>query len=182
MASRRMLIVAVMAVAFLAACGGPARDRSATANDNASHYDASAQPTTTVPKQLDFVADTVDGGTLDARTLAGKDTVLWFWAPWCADCRREAPHVAAAQAKSPNITFVGVAGLGPIKDMKAFVRDYRLGSFKHIADTDGSVWQRFGVVHQPAHAFIDESGDIEVVRGVMGPDELARHLADLKAN
>lgn len=31
---------------------------------------------------LDFAAATVDGGRLDAATLAGTPVVLWFWAPF----------------------------------------------------------------------------------------------------
>jgi hypothetical protein len=31
---------------------------------------------------LDFTADTVGGGQLDASSLEGRDVVLWFWAPW----------------------------------------------------------------------------------------------------
>ena len=34
-----------------------------------------------VPDILSFTAPLVGGGEIDARTLAGKPTVLWFWAP-----------------------------------------------------------------------------------------------------
>jgi hypothetical protein len=27
-------------------------------------------------------AETVEGGTLDLGTLADRDLVVWFWAPW----------------------------------------------------------------------------------------------------
>jgi len=30
----------------------------------------------------DFAGETLDGGQIDANDLAGRDLVLWFWAPW----------------------------------------------------------------------------------------------------
>ena len=65
-----------------------------------------------VPEELSFTAETIEGASFDGTSLAGKDAVLWFWAPWCTECRREAPHVAASQADNPDVSFVGVAGLG----------------------------------------------------------------------
>ncbi|MPZ74845.1 MAG: hypothetical protein GEU74_16810 [Nitriliruptorales bacterium] len=35
-----------------------------------------------VPPGLQFTADLVDGGQLNGGELAGRDVVLWFWAPW----------------------------------------------------------------------------------------------------
>ena len=41
--------------------------------------DGSAPP---VAEALDFTAPLVGGGQLDGGDLAGRDVVLWFWAPW----------------------------------------------------------------------------------------------------
>lgn len=38
-------------------------------------------PGSTSAGALGFTATTLDGSTLDTATLAGKPTVLWFWAP-----------------------------------------------------------------------------------------------------
>lgn len=135
-----------------------------------------------VAEELKFTAETVDGETFDGTTLAGKDAVLWFWAPWCTECRREAPHFAAAQADNPEVVFVGVAGLGETADMRDFVEDYDVDAFEHLADLDGALWQRFGVVQQPAYAFVDATGTVEVVRGELGEDGLAQHMATLTSD
>lgn len=112
-----------------------------------------------VPDELRFTAETVDGESFDGATLAGNDAVLWFWAPWCTECRREAPYVAASsQADNPEVVFVGVAGLGETADMRDFVEDYDVDAFEHLADLDGALGQRFGVVQQPAYAFVDATG------------------------
>lgn len=50
----------------MAACGGSGDD-----GDVAS----STEP-------LDFVAPDVRGGQVVGAELAGKDLVIWFWAPW----------------------------------------------------------------------------------------------------
>ena len=51
----------------------------------------SARPRSAVPAALAFRATTVDGTAFAGAELAGKKTVLWFWAPWCTVCARAAP-------------------------------------------------------------------------------------------
>lgn len=34
----------------------------------------------------------------------------------------------------------------------------------NLADTDNSVWERYGVFSQPIYAFIDDDGSVEVTR------------------
>lgn len=197
MAHRRTASV-LLAVAVLlgtAACGSdastgtaPATDGGATtspatpAADGAGAAAPSTSPAGSAPRTLRFTARTVVDQPFDARSLAGKDAVFWFWAPWCTECRREAPHVAAVQkATASDVTFVGVAGLGETAAMQSFVRDYEVGAFTHLADLDGEVWKRFGVVQQPAYAFVDDSGKVTVVRGEIGRERLAAEVAALTA-
>jgi len=66
--------------------------------------------------------------------------------------------------------------------MREFVSDYGVGAFPHIVDTDGSLWQRFGVTQQPAYAFIDNSGRIDVVRGELGAAGLTARVNALVAH
>ncbi|MEM8902419.1 MAG: hypothetical protein AAGF02_01850 [Actinomycetota bacterium] len=82
---RRALPAALLAGALgLAACGG---------GGSGTSVDADAPPPESAPltpseasgvavAQLDFTAPVVGGGELDASTLAGTDTIVWFWAPW----------------------------------------------------------------------------------------------------
>lgn len=98
------------------------------------------------------------------------------------ECRREAPSVARSQSENANVVFVGVAGLGENNDMRDFVKDYDVGGFEHLEDVDGSLWERFGVVQQPAYAFVDDSGEIEVYRGALGEDGIAERVAALTGN
>jgi thiol-disulfide isomerase/thioredoxin len=186
--------VALFASTALTACGTqdtdtPAKAPSSPAASASSPAEPapaaspSTSPAAEVPKKLQFTSKTVAGKPFEGSSLAGKDAMLWFWAPWCGECRREAPYVAAAQkATKDKAVFVGVAGLGQTPDMRAFVKDYKVGAFEHVADLDGTVWKRFGVTQQPAYAFIDDSGKVEVVRGELGEKGLADKVAELTGN
>ena len=181
----RATVLAVLLAFALAACTG-AVDSAEPTTGPAPSREGSTEPESPaqqVPDALKFKARTVDGGSLDMTTLAGKDVVLWFWAPWCTTCRREAPSLASVQKETADdVTFVGVGGLGPVTDMESFVADYRVGSFAHLVDADGKIWKRFGVVQQPAHAFIDDDGSVKVVRGELDRQRLADHVEALIAD
>ena len=115
--------------------------------------------------------------------MAGKAAVLWFWAPWCPKCQREAPTVAsAAQANVGKVEFIGVAAQDELAAMQGFVTKYQVGSFQHLADLDASIWRRFGVIRQPAYAFISPDGSVEVVKDQLSAAELADRLLRLTAS
>ena len=133
-----------------------------------------------VPEQLKFKSKTVDGKDFSGESLAGKPAVLWFWAPWCPKCRGEASGVAeTVESVGTTVTFVGVAARDEVPNMRKFVEQYHLGGFAHLADTDLAVWKRFGVVEQPAYAFISKDGKVDVVTARVSKDELLRHVRAL---
>lgn len=135
----RAVALGLLLILGLAACGTdtPAAPDAGARDSTRPASSAPAAPSSStdspsndgsgreVAPELEFTGQTLDGEDFDGATLAGKDAVLWFWASWCTECRREAPYVAAAQADNPNVAFVGVAGLGEIGDMRDFVEDRR---------------------------------------------------------
>ncbi len=127
-----------------------------------------------------FTATTLTGADLDVATFAGSPLVLWFWAPWCTICRAEAPDVADVVAElDGQVTFLGVPGIGEQDAMRAFVEETGTGGFEHLVDDDGSLWQRFGVISQPAFAFIAPDGNVEVFAGALGADQLRERAQSL---
>jgi thiol-disulfide isomerase/thioredoxin len=180
MTRRPIIALSLSAAAVLAACGSS----SSTATD-AAEPAAGADPAASADaaaSKLDFTAPLVGGGELAAASLQGKDTVLWFWAPWCTTCRGEAPDIAAAAAaNADSVTFVGVAGRGEVPAMESFVSDTGVGGFQHAIDADGTLWAEFGVVAQPALAFINQDGTTTVVSGAMDKATLDERLAELTA-
>jgi thiol-disulfide isomerase/thioredoxin len=127
-----------------------------------------------------FTAAQIGGGEFDAASIQGKDTVLWFWAPWCTTCRSEAPDVLESAAEfDGSVQVIGVAGRGEVADMEDFIGDTGTGDLVHLVDGDGSIWSQFEVISQPAFAFIDDSGDVEVVSSALGREALTERMQAL---
>lgn len=121
----------------------------------------SFSPSPPVPSQLAFTAKTVSGESFEGAAVAGQDTVLWFWAPWCTICARSAPTVKAAAEANPEVTFVGVAGLSSDAGaMEAFVDRHEVGELTHLADTGGDLYTRFGVTQQHTFVLVDADGSV----------------------
>lgn len=184
----RVLAAAAASGIGFAACAG-AEDAGAPAAEveavTTTDEGSEPSPSETAAAALAdaFVSSTqLDGRPFDAATLAGTDAVVWFWAPWCTICRAEAPEVAEIAARyADRVQLIGVAGRGELDAMRAFVDETGTGSVTHVADLDGDIWSAFGVYGQPAYAFIDDSGEIEVFVGGLGGDALVERIDQLLA-
>lgn len=158
----------------------PSTASSPTPRPTASDAGDGAATGAPVPQALRFTATTVDGKPFEARTLAGKPTVLWFWAPWCPKCKAQAAataKVAADHAGEANV--VGVAGLDKNAAMKEFVADTKTGGFPHLSDENGEIWKRFEVTEQSRYVILDKDGKT-VYEGVLPSGEgLAEKVAGL---
>ncbi len=62
-------------------------------------------------KLSSFKVPLVDGEELDSRKLAGKPTILTFWASWCGPCQKEMPALADlySRYKSRGLMVLGVS-------------------------------------------------------------------------
>ncbi len=156
-----LLVVSMVVALTLAACapaatGGAARDQ-ALAGTGA----------------LSFSGPTLDGGDLDASTLAGEPVVLWFWAPWCSICRAEAPGIArVADELDGRVTVLGIPGLGRTADMREFVEVTGTSGLQHVIDVDGSLWARFGIIGQPSFVLVAPDGSARLFGGALGEEAL----------
>lgn len=171
----RPLLALVAAVALLgAACSS---DSDPATSAGAGDGDGGAQA-------VSFATVDLDGASVDSASLAGTDTVLWFWAPWCTVCRAEGPGVAEAAAQlGDDVQVIGVAGRGEVPEMQAFVDATGTEGIQHLVDEDGSIWRGYGVTSQPAFAFIDASGEVvDVQVGALGEDALIERAEALSAS
>lgn len=164
----------IVSLALVAGCGG-----AAGVGAQAGGAPGPVRNAAVGAEALQFTATTLEGTKFAGQSLAGKPAVLWFWAPWCPVCQHEAPSVARAARANPGVTFVGVAAQDQLPAMKEFVTKYHMGSFTHLADLNGSVWQRFGVTQQPAFAFIAADGTVDVVKGTLSEQALTERLHGL---
>ena len=96
--SRYTVLVAAIAT-VLVACAGPGSgapdDPGEAASPSAPASEATAPSTPSTPSTpptttgeagnaevLAFTAPDLEGGTFDASEYAGRDVILWMWAPW----------------------------------------------------------------------------------------------------
>ena len=63
--------------------------------------------------------------------------------------------------------------------MVDFVDETGVGGFEHLIDADGIIWSELGVFDQPAFAFVDDDGSVEVFVGALGEDGLTERLQAL---
>jgi thiol-disulfide isomerase/thioredoxin len=134
-----------------------------------------------VPKTLSFAGETLNGGRFEAAALAGRPTVLWFWAPWCATCAGQASSITeVAEQYGDRLGVLGVAGLGDKKAMDEFVSDLEVGAVTHLNDQTGAVWRRFKVTEQSTFVLIDRAGKV-VHKGWLDHVDFTDRVAALTA-
>lgn len=168
---RVVALLLTAAVLATASCSGgqdpsgqPAGDGQVAPADAASApAGGDADPTAPVPvaEILKFESQTLDGAAFSGASLAGRHTVLWFWAPWCATCAGQAASIRDMFAEyADEVAIVGVAGLGKESEMREFLDDFEIAGVTTLNDQSGEVWRRFEVVEQSTYVFLDRSGSI----------------------
>ena len=63
--------------------------------------------------------------------------------------------------------------------MRGFVSATGTDAITHVADVDGTLWTRFGVVSQPSFVFVDRSGAAQSYAGSLDAEQLRAIFADL---
>ncbi|MEV4350326.1 thioredoxin-like domain-containing protein [Actinoplanes sp. NPDC049596] len=142
------------AVLLLAGCGAPEQETTAA-------WDPPDSDEKAVPATLAFAGKTLDGKPYEGSMLAGKPTILWFWAPWCATCASEAQSVRDLEEQyRGKVNFLGIAGLGDNKAMHEFVRDFELSAVPQLDDQAGVIWKKFKITEQSLYVVLDQAGQI----------------------
>ena len=189
---RDLAFVTVVPLALvLAACG----QDTATSSDASSASDSAetsvtstptpdSSPTTsedqaaTTPELLDFSAMTVAGDAFDGAMLAGRPSVLWFWAPWCPTCRGQIPQVEALAADhGDDINVIGIGSLDSAEAIAGFADD--VAGLTHLEDVDGELWRRFEVTEQSSFVVLDADGTVSFEAGYGGSDDLDAEVESL---
>jgi thiol-disulfide isomerase/thioredoxin len=190
------VLAAALALGVLTGCGpaaapavqpapAPSADAPSADAPSADAQPAAAQPAATqpaaVPASLRFTGTTLDGRTFDAATLAGRPTILWFWAPWCATCASEAMSISDLRDEyAGRLNILGIAGMGDNKDMHEFVTDLEVGAVPHLDDEPGKLWKKFGVTQQSTYVILDRAGTV-VTTGYLDDLQLTNKVKSLVA-
>ena len=85
----------------------------------------------------ELTLSTLDGRTLTSKDLAGKVTLVNFWATWCPPCRAEIPDLVKLQEQyKDQLTVIGVSSdEGPTEMVSRFAADYKI-NYPIVMETD----------------------------------------------
>ncbi|GAB4482370.1 MAG: TlpA disulfide reductase family protein [Thermodesulfovibrionales bacterium] len=150
MSAQRLLLIAVLLVSFLAACG-----RNETGLPRSTAAPGSPAP--------DFSLKSIDGETIVLSGLRGKVVLLEFWATWCPPCRESIPELADLyrEYRERGFTVLGVSvdsADDPSVMLSAFARDNGM-AYPVLISSEEAV-QAYGVRSIPAVFLIDKQGRI----------------------
>lgn len=180
---RVVSLLAAVAVA-VAACGGGGDDDAdvsaggteITNPDATQPTEPSAPTESSAPPEADApaeeatflpdieVVDVASGEPVALRSLASADrpTLLWFWAPHCTFCIREAPDVLALSAShGDELQILGLGAQDDLDQAMGFLETTGTGDLDMVWDATGETWVHFGVTNQPTVVVVSPEGEVQ---------------------
>ena len=98
------------------------------------------------------------GGAFSSGALAGKPSMVVFWASWCGPCRQEAPQIAkVAKEYGPTIDLIGVNAGESVAVAQRAAGSMAI-SWPVVMDADGSIQKAFKVSGIPLVLIADKDG------------------------
>jgi thiol-disulfide isomerase/thioredoxin len=107
-----------------------------------------------------IAATLTDGSAFQSRQLAGRPSLIYFWASWCPVCTASQGTISAVAADHAVLTVAMQSGAA------AEVAQYMAAeglSWPTVADADGRLARRFGVAGVPAAFILDGDGRVRFV-------------------
>lgn len=163
----RMITAGALLLSVVAGCGGGDEQVAAEpspsvlpADDAKSVGDTSAANAALPDLQVVRVAS---GATAQLRTLAvaGKPTLLWFWAPHCTFCRAEAPALLEfAKTYGDQVQILGLGAQDNLDQAVDFLADTSTQKLEMVWDASGKSWLHYKVTNQPTVVVLDAQGKV----------------------
>ena len=143
------------------------RDAGALAKEGVAPDAAAPNALIRIP---DFSLTTLDGSTIDTKALAGKVTVVEFWAEWCPPCRSTLAWLGETHRRQGrDVNVVGLAIESEEANIRSIVKTMDLSY--PIAMASAQVALAFGdVVAVPTLYVFDRDGKVANVFYGAPPD------------
>jgi thiol-disulfide isomerase/thioredoxin len=120
-----------------------------------------------------------DGNLVSTSTFVGEPLVVNFWFTTCEPCRREFPVLVAADARHPDLHFIGVNLVDTSETALAFAATYGT-RFELFFDRDGRLTSAMGVATAPVTLLIDAGGVVRrQLTGEVTAESLEQAIAEV---
>lgn len=101
------------------------------------------------------------GDTISSGSLAGKITVIDFWASWCGPCRGKHPELIELYEKFQGEKF-NMVGISIDADSESWLKAIEQDQlpWMNALDKEQVLWKELGLVAIPFTCLLDEQGEI----------------------
>ncbi|MEQ1828170.1 MAG: redoxin family protein, partial [Pirellula sp.] len=116
-------------------------------------------------RQIGLVGKTLDGKSIDSKTMGRGPILVHYWASWCEPCKQDMTELRKLQAKyaRQNLQIVGVNLDTDAKTATDFLSSNKAYPWPHLHEQggfDSSLAVRLGVLSVPVTILIDADGKV----------------------
>lgn len=116
-------------------------------------------------RQIGLVGKTLDGKSIDSKSMAKMPILVHYWASWCEPCKADMAEIRKVQAKyaRQNLQIIGVNLDTDANIAREFLNSNKSFPWPHIHEQGGfesSLAIRLGVLSVPITFLIDGDGRV----------------------
>lgn len=174
------IILAVVIVFSISACGKENSDSASSQNSGSNKESASENPAP------DFTLADISGKEHKLSDYKGKKVYIKFWASWCGPCLRSLPHTEKLAKEEKDFVVLTVASPGygsekPLEEFKAWYGNQGYKNMPVLLDEGGKIAARYNVRAYPTNVSINAKGEIsEILPGALSEEQIKDFMGSAK--